>query len=817
MMRGMKGKILFSLIMLLSVIQAAPLKKAETRHFTLVYTEDTSSTAEYLHSVMEDCYSELAEFFGSDPELTLPVYIREDEKAFNAFFSPYPSNHIVIYSAHVPEDLMFGPDTMRLVFLHELTHAFTFSFRGTLGKLTTAVFGDAADLANYLHFLYFLQEGIAVYLESREGNGRLSDPFMLSHITEAVAEDIDVSYMDASGARDIKPYGELGYIYGGAFIRHASDKYGEEKIAEFFRRISSGVLSFPQNTWSDMFSLTLWDEWKAFMESVVPPDGIIRPETVASGMRNISSLSTDQSDVYYASDSEVKRLSDSKTLISLPYGAFLSSDGERHTVSYFRGEHEYTLLLDGKGREITRFDGYYMGTPLSGSDEVLLVRNEDLNSSIDIAMEDGNLLLTVPLGGAEISAVTPTGAMLLDGNVSFLNLNDGTITVYPRPEGVTIRSLSESDGVLSFSYVYTGDIWTLPRYGEFSDEEYRFSDTFFLGGVNEPVRVGDDIHFISSFFDSEAVSKAHIDELGSWSVAESSLTVFTPEGFAGAGLSSVRYVPLFSLMRGTLFPFGLGTYGDDTLAGPGLTWFTSDMSEKLRVTVSGGWDLRDRWFASMQAAYEDLYANAGASLKDGRTDFDLSLTYAPSLTFSHTTRKLTLSETVKYSTAAGGPSNVLSLTFSDLVKKDAHRYHVSGYGISVSMHGIVPALSGSLYIPSLLNLGRLDTPDFSLPTVLSMVYYPKEGIFRTDVSMHLLTAEIQKSVRFLYLYLNSFTLTGSAGVTASMAGASSYRIALEASFLLSPILGSVSSLHWKLGASLSYDGTPSFSLVFTPV
>ena len=48
MMRGMKGKILFSLIMLLSVIQAAPLIKAETRHFTLVYTEDTSSTAEYL-------------------------------------------------------------------------------------------------------------------------------------------------------------------------------------------------------------------------------------------------------------------------------------------------------------------------------------------------------------------------------------------------------------------------------------------------------------------------------------------------------------------------------------------------------------------------------------------------------------------------------------------------------------------------------------------------------------------------------------------------------------------------------------------------
>ena len=133
------------------------------------------------------------------------------------------------------------------------------------------------------------------------------------------------------------------------------------------------------------------------------------------------------------------------------------------------------------------------------------------------------------------------------------------------------------------------------------------------------------------------------------------------------------------------------------------------------------------------------------------------------------------------------------------------------------MHGVVPALSGSLYIPSLLNPGRLDAPDFSLPTVLSMVYYPKEGIFTTEVSMHLLTAEIQKSVRFLYLYLNSFTLTGSAGVTSARTGKSSYRVALEASFLLSPILGSVSSLHWKLGASLSYDGVPSFSLVFTPV
>ncbi len=818
MKRSMKKALLFLFIMLLSFIQAAE-RKAESKHFTLIFSEESENTAAYLFSRMEECYDELVSFFGADPCLNLPVYIREDENSFNAYFTPFPSNHIVLYNTHVPEDLMFGPDTIRLVFLHELTHAFTFSFRGALGSITSAVFGDGADLANYLHFLYFLQEGISVYTESRNGNGRLSDPFMLSHITEAVAEGIDLSYMDASGGRDVKPYGELGYIYGGAFLKYAAQKYGEERIAEFFVRISKGVFSFPQNTWSDMFASTLWDEWKAFLKAVVPPEGIIRPSVVKGGMSRVTSLSSDGSEVYYTSpsDSALIRLSDGKTLRALPNGQYLSSSDEYLTLSYSDGELNYTLLMDHEGRKAGRFDSYHMGVHLNGSDRLLLVRSSDLYSFIDITDMKGNVLISIPLGKSEISSVTTSGHAIIDGNICFIDAGTGEITLYPVPEGVMIRYLSSADDVLSFSYVYSSDTWTLPRYGEFRNGAYTLYGTYFLGGVWNPVRLKDKVYFVSDFFDSASVSCESISSFGEGAGYESACELFISECNELTTPESAGYVPLLSVMRGTLFPLAYGTYGNKALAGPGLTWISTDMSEKLTLMTGGGWDFDNRWFMSLSAGYKDISASSTVNLKDGRTDFDIALSYSPSVSFGYGTRVLKASETVKYSGRSGGFSNVFSLSFSDKVKKGAQRYHVGGYSVSAGLYDLVPVLEARIYIPSLLPSQGDERLDFSLPAVLSAAAWPGAGKFTGGVNLCLMNAEIQKPVRFMSLYIVSFSVFGSGNFTTLMTGGYAYKLSLEASFLLSPVLGTMSALQWKLGARLSYDGNVSFSLVFTPL
>ncbi|MGN0905650.1 MAG: hypothetical protein ACI4NM_00755, partial [Bullifex sp.] len=747
----MRKILLIIIVMLLSFVRAGDLKKAETEHFTLVFSEDSLSTARYLFYVMEECYDELTVFFGEDPHLSMPVYIKEDENSFNAYFSSFPSNHIVIYSAHVPQSLSFGSDTLKLVFLHELTHAFTFSFRGTLGKITTAVFGDGADAANLLHFLYFLQEGIAVYTESRNGNGRLSDPFMLSSITEAVSEGIDVSYMDASGGRDIKPYGDLGYIYGGAFLRHAAEKYGEERLAEFFVKISKGVFSFPQNTWSDMFCKTLWDEWKEFMASVTPPGNISFPFTVKTGMRYVTDLASDGSDVFCVSPSSsaLIRLSDGKTIMTLPGAAHLSSSDEYLTLSYSAGELKYTLLLDTDGSRKKCFDGYHMGTHLSGSDHLLLVRSSDLSSFIDITDLMGNVLVTIPIGRAELTALSPSGHAIIDGQLCLIDPQTGNITVYPVPDDVQISSLSASGDTLSFSYVMDTDTWTLPRYGEFENGTYLLYGSHFLGGVNNPVRIGDEVYFTSDFFDSAAVSKENIGQFGPVSAYETCSAPFFPESFDEEQVSYENYVPMLSLMRGTFFPLALGFTGSRTLAGPGLTWVTMDASEELSLLLSLGWDPADTWFAAAGMSYRDFGVRGTARLKDGRTDFDVSLSYTLTIHFSYLTRTLSLSETVKYSSGQNRFSNELSVTYSDRVKKGAHRYHVAGYSVGLTMNDLSPVIGGTICIPSLFPEGRTDSPDFSMPAIISMTYDPNAVKLKSSLSVRLVTAEIQRPVRFL--------------------------------------------------------------------
>lgn len=817
--RSMRKTLLVIIVMLLSIVQAGDLKKAETEHFTLVFSEDSLSTARYLFSVMEECYDELTGFFGEDPHLSMPVYIKEDENSFNAYFTSFPSNHIVIYSAYIPESLSFGSETLKLVFLHELTHAFTFSFRGTLGKITSTVFGDGADLANLLHFLYFLQEGIAVYTESRNRNGRLSDPFMLSSITEAVSEGIDVSYMDASGGRDIKPYGDLGYIYGGAFLRHAAEKYGEARLAEFFVKISKGVFSFPQNTWTDMFCKTLWDEWKDFMASVTPPGDIRFPITVRTGMRYVTDLASDGRDVFHVSPSSsaVIRLSDGKTLKTLPGAGHLSSSDEYLTLSYSAGELQYTLLLDTDGNRKECFDGYHMGTHLSGSGHLLLVRSSDLSTFIDITDLHGNVQKTISIGRASLTALSPSGHAIIDGNICQIDSETGNITVYTVPDDVLISSLSASGDKLSFSYVMGSDVWTLPRYGEFENGTYRLYGSFFLGGVNNPVRIGDDVYFTSDFFDAAAVSRENISQFGNAGTYETCSYSFIPESFTEEQTSYVNYVPILSLLRGTFFPLALGSSGNLTLAGPGLTWVTMDASEELTLLFSLGWAPTDRWFAAAGMSYRDFGVRGTAGLKDGRTDFDVSLSYTPTIHFSYLTRTLSLSETVKYSSGQNRFSNELSVTYSDRVKKGAHRYHVAGYSVGLTLNGLTPMIGGTIFIPSLFPEGRTDRPDFSMPAAISMTYDPNAVKLKSSLSVRLMTAEIQTPVRFLCLYMNSFSLKATGEVTTHISGVSGYRISLDAAFLLSPVLGTLSSMQWELGARLSYEGSVSFSLIFTPI
>ena len=89
--------------------------------------------------------------------------------------------------------------------------------------------------------LLFMQEGISVFTESMDGGGRLNDPFFYTPLIQAKIEGKDISYMDASGGRDIMPGGNMWYVYGGAFNKWMAQRYGERDLASFYTKISKNL------------------------------------------------------------------------------------------------------------------------------------------------------------------------------------------------------------------------------------------------------------------------------------------------------------------------------------------------------------------------------------------------------------------------------------------------------------------------------------------------------------------------------------------------------------------------------------------------
>jgi hypothetical protein len=82
-------------------------------------------------------------------------------------------------------------------------------------------------------------EGVTVSFESRTGYGRANDPLIQEEIRQDIYENEFLSPLQVSGSRDIYPYGNSYYHYGGLFSKYLQDKYGMEKYAEYWHGIAT--------------------------------------------------------------------------------------------------------------------------------------------------------------------------------------------------------------------------------------------------------------------------------------------------------------------------------------------------------------------------------------------------------------------------------------------------------------------------------------------------------------------------------------------------------------------------------------------------
>ena len=153
------------------------LRSAATEHFDIIYRESSAKTAAMIFDNCDKVYSDLVDFFGTDPDIRIPVVITSSYKSLNAYYSVYPAKHIVLFDTVTSVgELSNFPDTILWIFRHEMTHAFEYNIRGNFVRGLSDVFGDIVTLSPLLFMYPSFVEGGAVLFESYEGMyGRLND------------------------------------------------------------------------------------------------------------------------------------------------------------------------------------------------------------------------------------------------------------------------------------------------------------------------------------------------------------------------------------------------------------------------------------------------------------------------------------------------------------------------------------------------------------------------------------------------------------------------------------------------------------------
>lgn len=272
----------------------------DTKYFQIIYKSESSKTATLLAENADRIYEEIAEKLGTETNLSLPVLIRSDVQALNAYFTSYPYNRIVLYDT-VPDsaDLGVFSNTILSVFSHELTHAVTLNMKSKFWQVMSFLFGDFFSPTVFTSPTMF-SEGATVSFESAFGEGRLNSGYSKNILVQAKLEDNLPDWKEASGANDKYRVGDYPYIFGGAFHQFLQEKYGLEKYSELWKELGSTHI-FTESAFKKVYGTKLKDEWNLFLETIPLLPVVESNQTELTKKDNISCYDVVNDSVYYFS------------------------------------------------------------------------------------------------------------------------------------------------------------------------------------------------------------------------------------------------------------------------------------------------------------------------------------------------------------------------------------------------------------------------------------------------------------------------------------------------------------------------------------
>lgn len=267
----MKRKLffLFILILICSTVFAnaffnSELKVLSTKYFDIIYPEESKEAAKLLYENADNYYEILSQKYKLEQVYRFPVTLIPSYDSFNAYFSTYGYNRIVMFDTRCNDEMLVYKDDFLKVFYHELTHAINYNIRNKFWYGFRKVFGDNSIGASFVANTA-MAEGTAVLEESSTGEGRLNSEYANHIFKQSLIENVKINYSDIPGVRDVYP-SDLQYKFGSKFYQWVHDKYGEEKFTEFWHRCVNVKNLTYTRAFKKAFGVSIKKAWKEFIE-----------------------------------------------------------------------------------------------------------------------------------------------------------------------------------------------------------------------------------------------------------------------------------------------------------------------------------------------------------------------------------------------------------------------------------------------------------------------------------------------------------------------------------------------------------------------
>lgn len=521
-----------------------PLASIETEHFTFIFAPGSYESAQHLAAWAEEIVVDLESRLGQELTTRIPVSLSPHSSLLNGWAGLVPYPRIVLYDTALDTDWTTFDDTIKGVFIHELSHILSLGSRTAWAEFMAGIFGNWFS-PTALNSPQFMVEGVTVLQESIDGRtGRASDPLVRQRLRQDAFEGRFKDTTDLRGTFDRYPGASLYYEYGGLFNHFLLESWGEEQYRKLWKSMGEvdigAILSLDTfgSIFLKVYGVRLSEAWDSFRKTWIS-DTIVPVEPI-EGMSLIPAEAPEllrAGDYLWWVDPRSGAVYSWKPGIVAPLqrgnlgrqaelSSWIPQGGD--AGSFLLSTHE--VLPDGRhilkngifkadtGTISTIFpeeeglrEPQFIQTALYGT---AIVGIKVRQYQTDLVIREGNGVDHVVLRGNPTRYFTKP-RVLADGRLALVVIEEGErfITLIDLETQTaealimapsSVRDLSISNGKIWFNAVMGDSFY---RAGYFDGDQVFFTDTDHSGGVFKPLEMNGELFAFGRFSRGTALVK----------------------------------------------------------------------------------------------------------------------------------------------------------------------------------------------------------------------------------------------------------------------------------------------------------------------